>query len=67
MDGCSHQCLWTAAKQALRKDLRKNGARLHVLGKRVAKGARVGQGGPSGKARKVKRPAWLFWLDQAPS
>lgn len=53
-----------AAKQALRKELRQNGPRLHV--KRVAKGARIGQGGPRERARRVKRRAWLFWLDQAP-
>jgi hypothetical protein len=53
-----------AASKALRKELRQNGVRMHS--KRVAKGARVGQGGPRAQARRVKRPAWLFWLDQAP-
>ena len=53
-----------AANKALRKELRQNGVRMHA--KRVAKGARVGQGGPRALTRRVKRPAWLFWLDQAP-
>jgi hypothetical protein len=55
-----------AARQALRRELRQHGARLHVRSQPVTKGARVGQGGPPARLKRVKAKAWLFWLDQAP-
>ena len=52
-----------AARQALRRELRGDNVRLHVLRTRVPAGARVGQGLPPEQARRVARRSWLVWLD----
>src|SRR3712207_7109548 len=38
--------------------------RSHVYGKRIARGARVGQGNDARSVKRVRARSWLAWLDQ---